>query len=148
MNRYYFQSARGVRDIWWKQYITMFQITQFVLDLGFIYFACWNYFSSEYMPSLPHYGTCGEKQQETAAFTGCAILTSYLVLFIMFYLSTYRRPSAKRAVRRASKCEVPTIRETGEIAADAIKNASQAISETLHDETKRHISGVDFTTSS
>lgn len=30
---YYYQSARGVK-VWWKQYITMLQITQFVLDLG------------------------------------------------------------------------------------------------------------------
>jgi fatty acid elongase 3 len=30
---YYFQSARGIR-IWWKKYITIMQITQFVLDLG------------------------------------------------------------------------------------------------------------------
>jgi len=34
---YYFQSARGIR-IWWKKYITMLQIVQFVVDLG----KCWS----------------------------------------------------------------------------------------------------------
>ena len=33
LQRYYFQSARGIR-IWWKKYITLLQISQFVLDLG------------------------------------------------------------------------------------------------------------------
>jgi hypothetical protein len=30
---YYFQSARGIR-IWWKRYITLLQIAQFVIDIG------------------------------------------------------------------------------------------------------------------
>ena len=84
---YYYQAARGIK-IWWKKYITQLQILQFIIDLGFIYFASWTYFASAYAPSLPHMGTCvGE---EIAAFTGCAILTSYLVLFVLFYLRTYK----------------------------------------------------------
>jgi len=39
---YYFQAARGIK-IWWKKYITILQISQFVIDLGFIYFASYTY---------------------------------------------------------------------------------------------------------
>lgn len=85
--RYYFQSARGVR-IWWKKYITMLQIIQFVIDLGFVYFASYTYFTSTYFPWMPNAGNCAG--EEFAAFAGMAILSSYLVLFISFYFATYR----------------------------------------------------------
>ncbi|ORY55505.1 GNS1/SUR4 family protein [Pseudomassariella vexata] len=85
---YYFQSACGVK-VGWKQWITRLQITQFVLDLGFVYFACWDYWAGTYHPWLPHLGRC--RGEPVAAATGCLILTSYLVLFVMFYISTYKK---------------------------------------------------------
>ncbi|OQE23912.1 hypothetical protein PENSTE_c008G08932 [Penicillium steckii] len=85
---YYFQSARGIR-IWWKKYITMLQIVQFVIDLGFIYFASYTYFSSAYFPWAPNMGQCAG--EEFAAFAGIGIITSYLLLFISFYIATYKK---------------------------------------------------------
>ncbi|KAK5256625.1 Fatty acyl-CoA elongase/Polyunsaturated fatty acid specific elongation enzyme, partial [Exophiala xenobiotica] len=70
---YYFQAARGVR-IWWKKYITMLQIIQFVIDLVFVYFASYTYFTNSYFPSMPNYGTCAG--EEFAAFAGMGILSS------------------------------------------------------------------------
>ena len=85
---YYFQSARGVR-IWWKKYITMLQIIQFVIDLFFVYFASYTYFASTYFPWIPNNGKCAG--EEFAAFAGMGILSSYLLLFISFYFATYRK---------------------------------------------------------
>ncbi|KAF2455636.1 elongation of fatty acids protein 3 [Lineolata rhizophorae] len=96
---YYFQSARGIR-IWWKQYITVMQIIQFVVDLGFVYFASWTYFTSTYWPWLPNAGPCAG--EEFAAFAGICILSSYLLLFISFYLATYNKPSVKGRGRAKS----------------------------------------------
>ncbi|KAK4542294.1 hypothetical protein LTR36_006947 [Oleoguttula mirabilis] len=96
---YYFQSARGIR-IWWKKYITMLQIVQFVIDLGFVYFASYTYFSASYFPWLPSAGICAG--EEFAAFAGMGILSSYLVLFIGFYASTYRQPVKKGRGRATS----------------------------------------------
>lgn len=91
---YYFQSARGVR-VWWKEWVTRIQIIQFVIDLGFIYFASYTYFVSTYFPALPKVGSCAA--DDLAEFTGVAVLSSYLVLFILFYLATYKK--GKRASR-------------------------------------------------
>lgn len=103
---YYFQSARGIR-IWWKEWVTRLQIIQFVIDLGFIYFASYTYFTSKYFPSMPHVGSCAA--EDLAAFTGVAVLSSYLVLFVLFYLATYKKGA--KGAKRISKehvTETPT----------------------------------------
>lgn len=114
---YYFQSARGIR-VWWKQYITILQILQFVIDLGFVYFASYTYFTSTYFQWMPNYGRCAG--EEFAAIAGMAILSSYLLLFISFYLATYKKPRVKKGGRsRATSAlvemkdeKVPTVGET------------------------------------
>ncbi|KAK4622626.1 Putative elongation of fatty acids protein 1 [Fulvia fulva] len=111
---YYFQSARGIK-IWWKKYITMLQIIQFVIDLGFVYFASYTYFSARYFPWLPTYGICAG--EEFAAFAGMGILSSYLVLFIGFYISTYKKPVKKGRGRATSALvemkdeQIPDVKE-------------------------------------
>lgn len=95
--RYYFQSARGIR-IWWKKYITIMQITQFIVDLGFVYFASYTYFTSVYFPWMPNAGRCAG--EEFAAIAGVVILSSYLLLFISFYFATYKKETKTGRPRR------------------------------------------------
>ena len=112
---YYFQAARGVR-IWWKRYITIMQIIQFVVDLGFVYFASYTYFTSTYFQWMPNSGSCAG--EEFAAFAGMGILSSYLLLFISFYLATYKKAPPKSRSRATSALvemkdeRVPTVGET------------------------------------
>jgi fatty acid elongase 3 len=125
---YYFQSARGVK-IWWKEWITRLQITQFVIDLGmfgvactkqrerktsnqslgFVYFASYTYFTSTYFRWMPSAGECAG--EEFAAFAGIGTLTSYLVLFISFYFATYKKdkkaPNTRKTLRRMSQAPLP-----------------------------------------
>lgn len=98
---YYFLAARGIR-VWWKEWVTRFQIIQFILDIGFIYFAVYQKIADEYMTSLPHCGQCVGSNMAT--FAGCAIISSYLVLFISFYINVYRRKDTKtsRVIKRAN----------------------------------------------
>ena len=89
---------------------------------GFVYFASYTYFSSTYFPHLPTCGKCAG--EEFAAFAGMGILSSYLLLFISFYLATYKKSSGakggrkrsmsemgKKAAIDMSKLEVPTVED-------------------------------------
>jgi fatty acid elongase 3 len=57
---------------------------------------------------MPNAGTCAG--EEFAAFAGMGILSSYLFLFISFYIATYRKdkkPSSRKSLRRMSQAAYP-----------------------------------------
>ncbi|KAH8120324.1 GNS1/SUR4 membrane protein [Phellopilus nigrolimitatus] len=94
MYYYYYATAGGAR-IWWKKYLTTMQIVQFVIDLIVVYFGTYSYFVESYFPGkFPAYGTCAGT--ENAAIFGCVLLTSYLGLFINFYIQTYKKPAKEK----------------------------------------------------
>lgn len=143
---YYFQAARGVK-VWWKEWITRLQITQFVLDLGkqpatkankitlyatcltlltgFVYFACWDYWSSTHAPWLPHVGKCAG--DPVAAVMGSTILSSYLVLFVLFYINTYRKKASHKSKQPGEKKSVvaSSMKESAAKMADSCTTSQQ-----------------------
>lgn len=80
-----------------------------------MYFASWDYFTSTYAPHLPHIGTCAGEPY--AAVAGDVILSSYLVLFISFYIATYRRTGKARVGMKAGKRKAQALLERAEVTA-------------------------------
>jgi len=95
MYYYYLLTCFGVR-VWWKKHLTTLQIIQFVLDLAFVYVCAYSYFAYTYAPGLPNYGSCAGS--ETAALFGVISLTSYLLLFIQFFIETYNKKKTSAAL--------------------------------------------------
>ncbi|KAJ1799159.1 Fatty acyl-CoA elongase/Polyunsaturated fatty acid specific elongation enzyme [Coemansia sp. RSA 2399] len=95
---YYFLASCSIYP-WWKKYVTTLQITQFIIDLGFVYFCTYQLIASRYYPNtLPFLGTCAGTEE--AAIFGCALLSSYLLLFIQFFQRTYsKRKQAANKVK-------------------------------------------------
>ncbi|CAG8726101.1 5379_t:CDS:2 [Funneliformis mosseae] len=102
MYYYYFRAAGGAR-IWWKKYLTTMQIVQFIIDLFFVYFCSYTYFTATYWPWMPNYGSCSGS--ESAAIFGCALLSSYLLLFIGFYKKTYKKGATATKAKIQPKVE-------------------------------------------
>lgn len=93
MYYYYMLQAMGIR-VWWKKHVTTLQISQFVLDL-YGCFYCFGY-------RLIHgHESC--QGTDYGAIWGCGILSSYLVLFINFFVNTYSEKRASNAAKAKAK---------------------------------------------
>ncbi|PVV04625.1 hypothetical protein BB560_000867 [Smittium megazygosporum] len=88
MYYYYYLTTLGIR-VFWKKLVTVMQIVQFVIDLGFVYFCIYTYYAHEVYTFLPSIGKCSGSLK--AAYFGCAIISSYLLLFVKFFFDTYSK---------------------------------------------------------
>ncbi|KAI6153589.1 GNS1/SUR4 membrane protein [Pisolithus tinctorius] len=91
---YYYYATAGGAKIWWKRYLTTMQIVQFIVDLFIVYFGTYQHFAHSRWTWLPHIANCAGT--EAAALLGCGLLSSYLVLFINFYIQTYEKPASAK----------------------------------------------------
>ena len=84
MYSYYLLSSWHFK-VWWKQYLTLFQIVQFVVDLTVCLYC------SLQLENIPK--TC--EGTRLAAYSGVGIIGYYFFLFIHFYIQNYKRKEKK-----------------------------------------------------
>ena len=84
MYSYYLLSSWHIK-VWWKRYLTLFQIVQFIVDLTVCLYC------SLQLESVPK--TC--EGTRLAAYSGVGIIGSYFFLFIHFYIQNYKRKEKK-----------------------------------------------------
>lgn len=108
MYMYYALTSLRIRCPW-KRAVTSLQIMQFILDLGVVYFASYSHVVAKYALPLPVMGSCAAGK-EHAVISGVSILSSYLVLFIIFYRKTYNRKPSRANVNVTSASSSPTVR--------------------------------------
>lgn len=78
---------RLVRSIL-RKYVFIISPGQILVELCSV---AYNHFAYAHYPDLPVVGDCAGA--ESSAILGCALLTSYLGLFINFYIQTYKAPA-------------------------------------------------------
>jgi len=92
MYYYYGMSALGYK-VWWKQYLTTFQIIQFVIDVTFCLLALFTRLAWDF--GFPSYRCWGEY---SAASIGIGVIASYYFLFLGLFKRLY--PVEKEKERR------------------------------------------------
>jgi len=84
----YYMIATFGYSVWWKKHLTTLQILQFVLDLIFCFYAFTIGWFSNYQDCAGD-GFC--------AFVGITLISSYLLLFIDFFIETYQKSGSTKA---------------------------------------------------
>eukprot|EP00835_Amoeboradix_gromovi_P000761 NODE_28_length_33831_cov_0.361200.p16 type:complete len:138 gc:universal NODE_28_length_33831_cov_0.361200:13269-13682(+) len=91
---YYFLTALKIK-VWWKMAVTILQITQFVIDLGFVY-GC----SAVLVFETLGWSTWHCSGTTFSAVFGCSLLSSYLLLFLTFFGKTYKTKAKSSKIKK------------------------------------------------